>query len=102
MYVSHTSFICTEFEFNTYGTVVLIYTALGREFNMIIPWSKSPEDKQQLVDFLKTLPDFVSRGVIKPNPVKVVGSGFEGIEAGLNILREGKNSGEKLVVCISS
>ncbi|KAI0796322.1 GroES-like protein [Irpex lacteus] len=81
---------------------VLIYTALGREFDMIIPWPKSPEDKQQLVDFLKTLPGFVSRGVIKSNPVKVVGSGFEGIETGLNILREGKNSGEKLVVRISS
>lgn len=65
-------------------------------------YPKAPEDKQQLVDFLKTLPDLIAKGLIKPNPVRLLDGGFEGIKSGLDILREGKYSGEKLVVRLSS
>ncbi|KAI0089332.1 GroES-like protein [Irpex rosettiformis] len=80
---------------------VLIYTALGREFHMYTPWPKSLEDKEQMVDFLRKFPHFVSSGQIKSNPIRPVEGGIDGIVAGLDVLRQGKNSGEKLVVRIS-
>ena len=64
-------------------------------------WPKAPEDKEQIAEFLKKLPNFVSAGQIKPNHVRLLEGGIEGIGAGLDILRQHKTSGEKLVVRIS-
>ncbi|KAI0089301.1 GroES-like protein [Irpex rosettiformis] len=79
----------------------LIYTALGREFFMRQTYLASPEDRNHMAQFLKKVPGFVSAGLIKPNPVKVWKGGLDGINAGLDYMREGKNSGEKVVYRIS-
>ena len=79
----------------------MIYTALGREFFMIKEYSASPEDRKHMAQFLEKVPGFVSAGLIKPNPVKVWEGGLNGINDGLDYMREGKNSAEKLVYHIS-
>lgn len=55
-----------------------------------------------MAQFLKKVPGFVSAGLIKPNPVKLWEGGLDGVNAGLDYMREGKNSGEKLVYKISA
>ena len=55
-----------------------------------------------MAQFLKKVPGFVSAGLIKPNPVKLWEGGLDGANAGLDYMREGKNSGEKLVYRISA
>lgn len=47
--------------------------------------------------FLKKLPALVSAGSIKPNPIKLWDGGLESINDGLQYMREGKLSGQKIV-----
>ncbi|KAI0069768.1 GroES-like protein [Panus rudis PR-1116 ss-1] len=77
----------------------LLTTVLGRAFDFIGKhFPASPEDKAHMVQFLKKLPGFVKEGKIKPNPVKLWPvNGLDAIPEGLQYLREGKNSGEKVV-----
>lgn len=76
----------------------LIYTALGRTFNYgKTEYPASAEDKGQLASFLKEVPGFVAEGKIKPNPVKVWDGGLDAISDGLQYMREGKVSAEKIV-----
>ena len=57
----------------------------------------SPEDHAHMAQFLRKMPSFVSIGLLKPNPIKLLDGGLESVKDGLNYMREGKNSGEKLV-----
>ena len=57
----------------------------------------SPEDKGQLASFLKKVPGLVAEGKIKPNAVKVWDGGLNAINDGLQYMREGKVSTEKIV-----
>lgn len=68
---------------------------------MFDTYEASPEDRAHMAQFLKKVPGFVSAGLIKPNPVKLWEGGLNGINDGLNYMREGKNSGEKIVYRIS-
>ncbi|KAI0723773.1 GroES-like protein [Cerioporus squamosus] len=56
-----------------------------------------PQDKERMVAFLKKLPQLVRDGAVKPLPIKLWEGGFEGIPAGLQYMREGKVSAEKIV-----
>ena len=47
--------------------------------------------------FLKKVPGFVSSGAVRPNPIKLWPGGLEGVSGGLQYMREGKHSGEKIV-----
>ncbi|KAI0921151.1 hypothetical protein AcW1_004772 [Taiwanofungus camphoratus] len=47
--------------------------------------------------FLKKVLGLVSAGAIKPNLVKLWEGGLDSIKDGLQYMREGKNSGEKIV-----
>ena len=50
-----------------------------------------------MAHFLKKTPELVKSWQIKPNPTKSLEGGLEGINAGLQLMMEGKHSGEKLV-----
>lgn len=50
-----------------------------------------------MASFLEKVPGLVSSGAIKPNPVKLWEGGLESVNDGLQYMREGKNSGEKIV-----
>ncbi|KAI0796357.1 GroES-like protein [Irpex lacteus] len=80
----------------------LIYTALGREFTAGKLFPASAEDREHMAQFLKKVPGFVSAGLLKPNPVKLLEGGLDGVNSGLHYMREGKHSGEKLVYRISA
>jgi len=79
----------------------LIYTSLGRAFDLMGHYPATPEDHAHMVHFLKKVPDLVSSGAIKPNPVKVWEGGLYAIKDGLQYMREGKHSGEKIVYRVS-
>ena len=47
--------------------------------------------------FLKKLPTLVKDGAVKPLPIKLWEGGLQGVPDGLQYMREGKVSAEKLV-----
>lgn len=76
----------------------LIYTALGRAFAW--PSSQYPvslDDRAHMVQFLKKVPGLVKEGLVKPLPVKLWEGGLSAIPDGLQYMREGKVSAEKIV-----
>jgi len=75
----------------------LIYTSLGWEFRLRQLYPPAPEDRAHMAAFLKKLPELVSSGSIQPNPIKLWAGGLENITDGLQYMREGKNSAEKIV-----
>ena len=85
------------FQLNTLFPATLIYTSLGRAFTLGGYYPESPDDRAHMASFLKKLPGIVSTGLIKPNPVKLWDGGLDAINEGLQHMREGKVSGEKIV-----
>ncbi|KZT71136.1 GroES-like protein [Daedalea quercina L-15889] len=77
----------------------LVYTALGRPFALgpQAKYAAQPDDRAQVVGFLKKLPMIVQNGLLLPNPVKLWEGGLHSIADGLQYMREGKVSGEKIV-----
>lgn len=55
------------------------------------------EDRTHMAAFLKKLPQLVLDGAVKPLPVKLWEGGLDEIHAGLQYMREGKVSAEKIV-----
>ena len=80
-----------------WGTDTLIYTTLGRSFTLYEYYPEAPQDKAFIIPFLKRVPGLVSAGLVKANPVKLWEGGLEAVNDGLQFMREGKNSGEKIV-----
>lgn len=83
---------------------ILMYTLLGRPFQLFAPlgpkWLTVPEDRAALVRFYAMLPSLISRGLRSP-PTKVVDGGFDGLRPGMDLLKAGKISGQKLIVNLS-
>lgn len=85
---------------------VLMYTLFGLSFAFLKPigpyiglgYEAMPEDRKALVRFYGVLPSLVERGMVKPIPVEVVEGGFEGLLKAIDMLRQKKVSGKKLVV----
>ena len=77
--------------------VTVIYTSLGRPFTLYKPVAAAPEDRTHMAAFLKKVPDLVKSGAVKPNPVKLWDGGLDAVNDGLQYMRDGKNSGEKIV-----
>ncbi|KAH9941947.1 GroES-like protein [Amylocystis lapponica] len=76
----------------------LIYTSLGRTFNFgPTKFAASPEDKAHMAAFLVKVPQLISEGKIIPNKVKVWDGGLSAVKDGLQYMREGKVSAEKIV-----
>lgn len=82
----------------SFSAETVIYTALGRAFAW--PWADYPvsdEDRAHMVQFLKKVPVLLKDGSIKPVPVKLWEGGLGAIPDGLQYMREGKVSAEKIV-----
>ena len=82
----------------------LAYTALGEEFQQgpdgpIIP--AKPEDFEYAANFANIAEKLVAEGKVKPHPRTLKPGGLGGIINGMNLLRQGKVSGEKLVYRIA-
>ena len=57
----------------------------------------SEEDRAHMAAFLKKVPQLVKEGSVKPLPIKLWEGGLEAIPDGLQYMREGKVSAEKIV-----
>ncbi len=77
----------------------LLYTVLGREFDYGpgADYPVAPEDRAHMVQFLKKVPKFIEEGSIKPLKVRLWEGGLNAIPEGLQYMREGKVSAEKIV-----
>lgn len=79
---------------------LLAYTALGEEFQYLSPigpkFGKVPANHEALRRFYASLPKISQ--LLKTPPLKKLDTGFESLSAGLDLLRQGKVSGSKLVV----
>ncbi|KAJ5740817.1 hypothetical protein N7493_000689 [Penicillium malachiteum] len=82
---------------------LLAYTALGQEFQWLAPFGpkfgKVPSDVAALRRFYASLP--VISKLLQSPPLKEIEGGLESLSVGLNLLREGKVFGTKLVAHIS-
>jgi NADPH:quinone reductase-like Zn-dependent oxidoreductase len=78
---------------------LLAYTIFNQEFQWLPPVGpkigKIPSDQEALVRFYRALPEFTSK--LKAPPLKQIEGGLEGLTTGLDLLRQGKVSGAKLV-----
>ncbi|KAH9846081.1 GroES-like protein [Lenzites betulinus] len=81
----------------------LLYTALGRAFDFGpgAHFPVSTEDRDHMVGFLKLVPQLLQQRAIKPSPVKLWEGGLAAIPDGLQYMREGKVSAEKIVYRVS-
>ena len=80
---------------------VMIFTVFGRPISFAgVQLPAVPQDKAHIVAFLKKVPQFVRDGALKPIPLKRRDDGFEGLQAGLQYMREGKVSAEKVVYAL--
>ena len=81
---------------------ILMYTLFGREFGLLQPigpkFAASSEDRAGLAKFYALLPGLVEAGSLKAPPIQEQGKGFDKIAPGLDLLRQGKVPGRKLVV----
>ncbi|KAI9929538.1 hypothetical protein AWENTII_009279 [Aspergillus wentii] len=78
------------------------YTVVGEEFNYgehVFP--AKPEDKAFGEKFWATAQKLLAEGKVKVHPPKVGGEGLKGVLEGLQAMKEGKVSGEKLVYNIA-
>lgn len=80
--------------------MIMLYTVFGREFAWLPPlgpkFSVDLEHRQALARFYSILPQVL--GLIKPPPIKAIKGGIEVLLESLDLLRQGKVSGSKLVV----
>ncbi|KAI0796243.1 GroES-like protein [Irpex lacteus] len=81
-------------------TASLLYSAFGADYTYPngMTVTSPPEDRAQIRDWLAGPgAQILKEGKIKPNPVKVLPGGLEGIPEGFEYMKAGKNSAEKLV-----
>lgn len=84
------------------ATVTLLYTVLGRDVTMRgMLFAASPEDHAHMAQFLTKTPELVITGKVKANPIKLWEGSLEAIPDGLRYMKEGRNSGEKIVYRIA-
>lgn len=74
------------------------YTVAGEAFEIEGErWEAVPEDWELAKRFFTLAEKLVGGGLIKAHPAKVMEGGLEGIVGGMQMLKEGKVSGVKLV-----
>ncbi|ETS82458.1 Protein TOXD [Pestalotiopsis fici W106-1] len=80
----------------------LAYTVVGEEFTFgNQPWPAKPEDKEFAEKFWPVASKLLSEGKVKVHNVKVNPGGLNGVLEGLELMRQDKVSGEKLVYNIA-
>ncbi|EED13651.1 zinc-binding oxidoreductase ToxD, putative [Talaromyces stipitatus ATCC 10500] len=76
----------------------LMYTVFGEEFKFgAQPFPAIPEDFEYTKKFIALVEKLLAEGKLKAHRVKVGADGLKGVLAGLEDLKNGKVSGEKLV-----
>ncbi|KAJ5706638.1 chaperonin 10-like protein [Penicillium malachiteum] len=87
---------------NINSRATLGYTIMGEDF-MIGPMRvpARPDDFAFAQDWLLQAFKFLASGQVKVHPLKVNPDGLKGVPEGLNLMKEGKVSGEKLVYKVS-
>ncbi|KAI0732105.1 GroES-like protein [Fomitopsis betulina] len=76
----------------------LVYTALGRPFSMLgQDYPICPEDRAHMAGFLSKVPALVREKKIRPNKTRLWEGGLQAVSDGLQYMREGKVSAEKIV-----
>jgi hypothetical protein len=77
---------------------LLGYTATGEAFEIEGErWEVVPEDWELAKRMVRLTEGLVEEGRVKAHPVKVMEGGLEGILGGMQMLKEGRASGVKLV-----
>ncbi|PYI14031.1 zinc-binding oxidoreductase [Aspergillus violaceofuscus CBS 115571] len=87
---------------NVRDRATMAYTAFGERFIFgpkEIP--ARPVDREFAEAFTPIFEELLASGKVKPHPVHIGDGGLDGILDGLQLLREGKISGEKLVYSIT-
>jgi NADPH:quinone reductase-like Zn-dependent oxidoreductase len=81
---------------------MIMYTVFGRAFQLVPPigpkFPVKAGDRAGLAKFYSILPKLVEEQKLKAPPIKLRGTGFDKIEEGLELLKSGKVSGQKLVL----
>ncbi|PYI26065.1 GroES-like protein [Aspergillus indologenus CBS 114.80] len=76
----------------------LAYTAVGEDFTFgETPMPAKPEDREFAARFWETATQLLAEGKVKVHRPKVGARGLEGVMEGLELLKQDKVSGEKLV-----
>lgn len=83
---------------NVKDRFTLAYTIIGEEFDFgPVKFPGKPEDKKFAEEFVPIAEKLLGDGTVKVHPPKVLPGGLDGILEGLQTMKEGKVSGEKLV-----
>jgi NADPH:quinone reductase-like Zn-dependent oxidoreductase len=81
--------------------MILAYTLVGEPFQWWAPvgpkFAASPSDRAALVRFFGLLPSIIGERLRAP-PIQILEGGFDGLLDGLDLLRQKKVSGKKLVM----
>jgi NADPH:quinone reductase-like Zn-dependent oxidoreductase len=81
--------------------MILAYTLAGEPFQWLAPigpkFAASASDRAALVRFYDLLPSIIGEG-LEALPIQVLKGGFDGLLDGLDLLRQKKVSGKKLVM----
>lgn len=76
-------------------------TVIGKPFNMMgHEFAASESDKKAMEAWLVYVPTLIAAGKFKSNPLWRQEGGLAGINAGLNLLKEGKNSAQKVTFAL--
>lgn len=87
---------------NVNSRFTLGYTAIGEAFKFgDIPFPAKPEDKEYAEKFIPIAESLLAQGKVKVHRPKVGKDGLKGVLEGLQLLKEDKVSGEKLVYNVS-
>lgn len=81
---------------------LLGYTVFNEEFQWLSPFgpkfARIPSDNEALRRFYSALPGISKQ--LKPPPLRKIDGGLENLSTGLDVLRQGKVSGTKMVACL--
>lgn len=81
----------------------LVYTAFGEKIDKgALSRPSSQEDFKFAQQWAKLAETLLAEGKVIPHPIKVMPGGIEDIPAGLDLLRKGKISRQKIVYRIDS
>lgn len=78
---------------------LLVYSVFNKDFQWLPPFgpkfARKPSDNEALRRFYSSLPEISKQ--LKPPPLRLIDGGLENLSKGLDLLRQGKVSGTKLV-----
>ncbi|SCZ90503.1 BZ3500_MvSof-1268-A1-R1_Chr1-3g02029 [Microbotryum saponariae] len=76
----------------------LVYTVLGKEFNFAgnAFFPAMPKDKKAIEEWSEYVPSLIESGKFKANPLWRQVGGLAKVNDGMNLLKEGKNSAQKV------